>query len=186
MKRSVWLWITALCLLGVATGCNKPTPDTIRKGLNLAGEQGSYYGLVEWAKKNPAAAEETAQRLKASIDGTILPYLDGGDLPTSDLVQEFVDSTLLDGLPEEVKTAIIAASYALELYLPIPSATEKLSLDQVSYIKSFLSGLSEGCGKFLAKDAAPKAPKWLKKAEKELNKSEPTKWLTGKTKKKIK
>lgn len=162
------------------TGCDKPTPTQIAKGLEIGGEQGSYFGLREWAKKSPEKANETAERLQKSLNEVILPYLNGANLPSSDLVQEFVDSSLLDGLPEEVKTAIMAASLALDLYLPVPDAGTNLTPDQLMYMKAFLGGLEKGCGKFLSGKAPRDLPKGVK-VSKDVKKNV---WLTGEKKKK--
>jgi len=143
------------------SGCDKPSPDTIRSVLNLTGKNGSYYGLKQWAKTDEPSAKECAAALSRNIKNVLIPYLDGGDLPSSAQVQEFLASSLFKDLKPVVKDAIIAASLALDAFLPVPGAGTFLKPDEVSYIKAFLTGLSEGCDAFLgAKSIA--GPVWLK------------------------
>jgi len=143
------------------SGCEKPSPESIRKMLKGAGENGAYYGLKEWAKKDEPSAKECATALTKNIKEKLLPYLNGGNLPSSDQVQAFLSSSLFTNVKPEVKQAIVLASMALDAILPIPGANTYLTEDQVSYIKAFLEGVSEGCDAFLGARNIIK-PVWLK------------------------
>lgn len=148
-------------VLAGLSGCEKPSPEAIRKMLKGAGENGAYYGLKEWAKKDEPSAKECAASLTKNIKEKLLPYLEGGNLPSSDQVQAFLSSSLFNGVKPEVKQAIILASMALDAILPIPSANAYLNADQVSYIKAFLEGVASGCDAFLGSRNLIK-PVWLK------------------------
>lgn len=168
--------VLALILFTVP-GCNKPSVDDTTRLISEAGQAGSFYGLREWAKKDKPAADETALRLADTIEGSLLPYLNQGNLPTADVVRELVDSTLFDNLKPEIADAIVAAAIALEVVLPAPAAGTYLTPEQVGYIKAFLSGVASGCRKYTAGADKVPVPKYKGK---DLPKE--TKWLTGKTK----
>jgi hypothetical protein len=166
MDRRSWLGAAgAAAVSGVAlttlSGCEKPSPDSIRKMLELTGQNGAYYGLKQWAKKDEASAKECAEALSTNITGTLIPYLDGGNLPSSEEVQAMLNSSLFKNVNPAVKDAIVAVSVALDAVLPIPKADSYLSKDEVSYIKAFLKGLADGCSRFLGSREMPKT-RWLK------------------------
>lgn len=150
--------------LTLLSGCEtpKPTPDQIRSILKSAGKSGSYYGLKKWAEKQEGPAKECASTLSANITGTLIPYLDGGSLPSSAEIQAFINSSLFKGVDPAVKEAILAASIALDAVLPIPAAGKFLGADEISYIKAFMVGLSEGCNKFLGATDKAIETVWLK------------------------
>lgn len=169
--------LVALPMLLVLPGCGKPSQAQIEKVLTEGGQAAAFYGLKEWAKKDKPAADEAADRLQRTIDDTILPYLNGADLPSSDLVREFVDSTLFQNIKPELADAIVTAAVALDVYLPAPDPTQKLSPVALAYLKAFLTGLSNGCDKYLK--GADKVP--VPKQAKDIHKLPKSKWLTGKT-----
>lgn len=166
-KKIAVMAASAVLLVGMLTltGCKPPSPATIKKGLTIAGQSGSAFGLRKWAEKDAPSAKECAAALKANIDNDLLPYLNGGNLPSSDQIQAFIQSSLFKNVKPEVKDAIILASVALDNALPIPAAGTYLKQDQVDYIKAFLSGISAGCADFLGtREIGPAAPKtnWVK------------------------
>jgi hypothetical protein len=127
---------------------NKPA---ILKLVETGASRGSYEGLKAWAKKNPEAAKEAAVALAGNLDN-FLGYLNGGNLGTSEEVEALMSSSLFKNVPDEVKTAILAASAVLDLYLPVPSASTSLNQDQVDYLKAFVTGLKKGVADFNSKD----------------------------------
>lgn len=139
----------ALTVMVTVPGCSKPSPDFIRKSLSTTGEQGTAFGLKKWAQTQPDSAKETANALKDNINNVLLPYLNGSTLPSSAEIQAFINSSLFKNVPDSVKEAIILASLALDSALPIPGSDTYLDADQLSYIKSFLTGVSTGCDDFL-------------------------------------
>lgn len=166
----------ALSLAMVATalvitpGCEKPVGQVIsdnsaliKRTLQTAGEQGAKLGLKKWAEKHPDAAKEAAVALSRNIDEKILPYLNGDVLGASDQVSELIDSSLFNGVPDEVKMGIQAAAVVLDLYLPIPSATENLNADHVAFLKAFMAGLKDGCDSFLGARTAKSERYWISK-----------------------
>lgn len=148
--------------LMVTPGCSKPSPDTIKKALRLAGKEGSRFGLKKWAEEKPEAARETATTLKKNIDEVLLPYLNGGQLPSSAEVQAFIQSSLFKDVDQKVKDAIILASVALDAALPIPGADTYLKAEHVEYLKEFMTGISEGCAEFLSRGAVGPRTNWIK------------------------
>lgn len=160
MDRRMFLGAAAVGgALVVIPGCDAPKidPAIITAGLKLAGSNGAFYGLQQWAKKDAASAGECAAALKQNIGDVLLPYLSGDTLPSSAEVQQMIDASLFKNVKDEVKEAILAISVALDAMLPIPDAGTFLKAEQVGYIKAFLGGLSDGCGKFLSKDKALKS-----------------------------
>ena len=176
--RTRLLISAALAALSIAllVGCSKPSPDDTAKLLKEAGQAGAFYGLKEWAKKDKPAADETALRLADTVKGTLLPYLNQGELPTADVVRQLIDSTLFENLKPEIADAIVTAAIALDAVLPAPAPNTYLTAEQINYIKLFLTGVADGCDKYTkgAKDVP--IPKHKTKDLKE------SKWLTGKTK----
>lgn len=160
------IWVGIVIGLVSLSGCDKKVnPEVIRSGLRLTGKYGSAFGLKKWGEKDPTSAKECATALAANIKGTLIPYLDGGNLPASSEVQAMINSSLFKNVNPAVKEAIVAASVALDAVLPIPAADKYLDANQVSYIKAFLTGLSEGCDQYLGTlegkaQAAP--PTWIK------------------------
>jgi hypothetical protein len=127
---------------------NKPL---ILQTVQIASSRGSQEGLKAWAKKKPEAAKEAADALAKNLDD-ILAYLNGGTLGSSEAVDTFINSSLFNNVPDEVKTAVLAASAVLDLYLPVPSADTALNQDQLDYIKAFVTGLKQGVTAFNSKD----------------------------------
>ena len=181
MKRKICIagFFAAAAVFFLA-GCNNPpSPADTNKLIKEAGQAGAFYGLKAWAKNDKPAADETALRLAQTIEGSLIPYLNQGDLPTADVVRELIDSSLFADLKPELADAIVAAAIALEVVLPAPAPDTYLTPDQVGYIKAFLSGVSSGCAKYTKGDKNVSIPKYKGALPKE------TKWLTGKTKKKV-
>ena len=150
-----------LCLLPAC----KVDPNVIRASLQTGGNVGASLGLSQWAKKDPADAKQCALALSKNINEVLLPYLNGSNLPSSAEIQAMLNSTLCNGVKPEIKAAIMAASIALDSFLPIPSTTTYLNADQVSYIKAFLCGVGDGCDAFLGNQReikTTKVPVWLK------------------------
>lgn len=147
-------------MLVVTQGCNKADIDAaikknkplILQTVRTVASRGSEEGLKAWAKKNPAAAKEAADALAVNLT-SVVAYLNGGNLGSSEAVQTVVNSTLLtDKIPDEVKTAILAASAVLDLYLPVPDAVTALNQDQLDYLKAFVEGLQTGVNNFNNRD----------------------------------
>lgn len=159
MKRVLCVLLLACCVFSI-NGCNGPdaaqveqiikkNKDQILKGINLASSQGVRYGMKKWAEKNPTAVTETATTLRRNLNEQLIPYFIGGqELPSTAEIREFINSSLFKDVPAEVKMALVAASAMLDAYLPVPSSTTYLNVDQVDYIKAFLTGVSSGLDGF--------------------------------------
>ena len=165
--RNLAVVLFAFCLV-IPAGCKgtSQTPDgpTLGQDINvyiaknktsiltvvkLAAEVGTERGLKEWAKKNPAAAAEAAVALNKNINDVLYPYFkDAGKMMTAEEVQELLDSSLFNNVPDVVKVAVIAASAVLDFYLPIPDSGTYLTQDQKDIIAAFLDGVQEGCKDF--------------------------------------
>lgn len=151
------------------TGCSFSAPSQTLL-LQTASETATYTALKN--VESPQVANETATALKTNINATLLPYLSGGNLPSSEIISAFINSSLFSNVSPGIKAAIILASAALDALLPVPSANTYLSSTHISYIKAFLVGVSLGAddflsGKSLTKDIPPgkrREPKinWLK------------------------
>ena len=170
-----WRWVSMRagvpCAMLVAftlmvvgmTGCDKKVdPEVVRSALRLTGKYGSNFGLKKWAEKDPKSAKECATALSANIKGTLIPYLDGGNLPSSSEVQAMINSSLFKNVNAAVKEAIVAASVALDAVLPVPKADTYLTAEHVSYIKAFLTGLSQGCDQFSSDKPQAEVNVWIK------------------------
>jgi uncharacterized protein YceK len=151
------MMLLSFVMLFLLSGCSK---ENVEKSLKMAGSTGTYYGLKKWSEKKPEAAKETAAALSRNVRTVLIPYLDGGKLPISSEVQEFINSSLFKDVSAEVKEAVVLASVALDAVVPVPSA-EKLKDEHVLFIKAFLTGVADGCDKFLGKSGDIKT-NWLK------------------------
>lgn len=157
-RTSLGLAVAMVLLFGV-TSCDKPDKNTTLNLLKSGASTATNFGLRKWSEKDAPGAAECAKTLKANINDVLLPYFNGGNLPTSTEVQTLLNSSLFKNVKPDVKDAIVAASIALDAVLPVPGS-DKLNQDQVDYIKAFLSGVADGCDKFGSKDV-PKH-NWLK------------------------
>lgn len=149
-RMPISMAVAMIFLFGV-TSCNKPDKDTTIKLLKSGASTATNFGLRKWSEKDAPGAMECAKALKTNINDVLLPYFNGGNLPVSSEVQALLNSSLFKNVKPDVKDAIVAASIALDAVLPIPG-TDKLNQDQVDYIKAFLSGIADGCGKFTSKE----------------------------------
>lgn len=160
------IWVAATLALITLPGCEtKVDPEVIKTALRMSGKYGANFGLKKWGEKEPAGAKECAVALATNIKGTLIPYLDGGKLPASSEVQAFINSSLFKNVNPAVKEAIVAASVALDAVLPVPKADTYLDANQVAYIKSFLTGLQQGCDQYIGQSegkAQAEAPTWIK------------------------
>jgi hypothetical protein len=161
------IWVGITLALITLPGCEaKIDPSVIRTSLQMTAKYGTAFGLKKWSEKEPAAAKEAATALSANITGTLIPYLDGGKLPSSSEVQAMITSSLFKNVNPAIKDAIIACSVALDAVLPIPAADTYLDANQVSYVKAFLTGIKQGCDQYIGnaegKAQADKAPVWIK------------------------
>ena len=161
------IWVGIVLSLVTLPGCDKQIdPSVIRTSLQMTAKYGTAFGLKKWGEKEPAAAKEAATALTANITGVLIPYLDGGKLPSSAEVQAMINSSLFKNVNPAIKDAILACSVALDAVLPIPDAKTYLNADQVSYVKAFLTGIKQGCDGYIgAADGqvqAEKPPVWIK------------------------
>ncbi len=111
---------------------------------------GTNQGLKAFAKTNAPGATEAAETLKKSIDETLLPYLNGATVLASTEIKRLLKSSLLvSKVPQMIRDAISAASGILDAFLPIPAASATLSVDQIDYIRGFVTGVGAGCDDFI-------------------------------------
>jgi len=148
MRKSIALIV--LVTLTFLSGCNKPDKSTIIKSLYTTSKIATDFGLEKWYKTKPDGSVECAKTLMKNIDEVLLPYLNGGTLPTSTEVQTFLKSSLFKNVDPEIKDILKTASLALDAFLPVPSSESYLTADEIDYIKSFLSGVKDGCKQFLS------------------------------------
>jgi hypothetical protein len=137
-----------VCLPLLLFGCKKPTPEQIEAAISIVAYNGTYQGLKYWAKTNPAGATEAATALSRNLNDEIIPYLNGASLKTSAEINEFISSSLFKNVPDQIKSAIVAAAAILDMYLPIPSAST-LKPEQLMYLKAFMVNVKKGSDKFL-------------------------------------
>jgi hypothetical protein len=161
------IWVGVTLALVTLPGCEaKIDPSVIRTSLQMTAKYGTAFGLKKWGEKEPAAAKEAATALTANITGVLIPYLDGGKLPSSAEVQAMINSSLFKNVNPAIKDAILACSVALDAVLPIPSADTYLDANQVSYVKAFMTGIKQGCDGYIGnaegKAQAEKPPVWIK------------------------
>jgi predicted small secreted protein len=161
MKKTVAIAVLFCCAF-LTPGCKTTIPSgedintyiaahksSIANLIKMGAEVGTENGLKAWAKKDPAAAKEAALALSKNVSDQILPYFkDGSQLLTADEVQELLDSSLFDKVPDPVKVAVIAASAVLDYYLPIPDSGTYLTQDQKDLVAAFLEGVRDGCDDF--------------------------------------
>lgn len=124
---------------------NKPL---ILSAINLAGESGTLFGLQQIAKNNLATANEVADSVKKTIDGIVLPYLNGADGHTAGMIKTFLLSSLFNNLNPFVRDGIAFGSSILDGYLKIPSADHIINAEQKEYYIVFFTAVSRGCGDF--------------------------------------
>jgi len=161
VKTRTAVGLLVMGILAASLVSCKSDPANTRLALSMAGKEGALLGLKQWAKKDAPAATECAVALRENITKSLLPYLDGGKLPSSSEIQAAINSTLFKKVPDEVKDTILTASLILDSFLPVPGADTYLNADQVGYLKAFLTGLSDGCDAFTSK-AIEKPRNWLK------------------------
>jgi len=146
-----------LCLLFLCSACTKTTkplgpkaidPEVLTTITNVT-QSGVSLALFEWAKKNPAAAKECATNLSSNLTQQLLPYFQGqAKLKTAAEVQQFLQTSLCDKLPVEVRVAIVACFGIVDKYLPIPDDKTYLNQDQINLIVALLTGIRNGCDQF--------------------------------------
>jgi len=191
-------FVLALCaMLFLLSACTKstgptdPTQPSLGQDINayikahkssiinlikMGADVGTDKGLEAWAKKNPDGAKEAALALSKNINDQLLPYFkDGASMLTAEQVQELLDSSLFNNVPDTVKVAVIAASAVLDYYLPIPDSGTYLTQDQKDLVAAFLEGVRAGCDDFTTPSA-----KALKKVEKDEKLPDPPKFAHNK------
>lgn len=173
MRRIGLVMLTAVFVMGLSfTGCSTSgTTDakiteiiqqnkaTILKAIEAISHSGVDAAFKKWTKADPAAAAEAATALNKNITEQLLPYFGGAQLKSSAEVQEFLNSSLFKNVKDEVRTAIVAAAVVLDIYLPVPSTTDKLTQDQVDYIKAFLTGVQKATESY--KEQPKSKPMWI-------------------------
>lgn len=153
MKILLLLCVFTVGTLVIMPGCGdtgkviEDNKDVILATLKLTASKGTQAGLKKWSKSNPDAAKEAATALARNLKDQVLPYLDGEELKASAEVNEFINSSLFKDVPDEIKSAVVAAAEILDLYLPIPGS-DKLNQTHVEYLKAFLTGVQEGAARF--------------------------------------
>ncbi len=140
------VFATVIMALLFTPGCEKPSENQIAALTRVAGREGTRFAIAEIEKQDPKAAAEAARKLAKNIDEQILPYLQGeGKLQSSALVADFINSSLFkEDVPKPVRSAVVAASAILDLYVPVPDAS-KLKPEHLKYMVAFFSGVREGC-----------------------------------------
>ena len=88
-----------------------------------------------------------AAKIKTLVTGSALPYLNGSSSATSAAINGFISSQLVT-LPGEAQSLISLAAVVLDNYIPAPSASTVLSVDQLAYVKAFFDGLNDGASNF--------------------------------------
>jgi hypothetical protein len=116
--------------------------------LLIVSETGTAEGLRRLAKSNPAAANETADTLRISIEQNILPYLNGAQAHTAAEIKTFLATSLFANLNPMIKDAISLGATILDGYLKIPNASAYLTADKKDYAIAFFTGMSKGCSDF--------------------------------------
>lgn len=138
--------------------------STIIKTIGNVTPLGVNQGFKQWAKKNSAAATEAATALSNNIETQLVPYFDGDKMMTSGQVQDLLETSLFNKVPDEAKLALVTAFAVLDYYLPVPDSATYLTKDQKDIIIAFLNGVKKGCDNFTAtKEIKPKrSTSWVR------------------------
>ena len=125
---------------------NKPIVMTV---VQVGSTKGVEAAFKKWAEKDPIAAKEAATALSKDFTLNVLPYLDGkADFKTQDEIDTFLNSSVVDKFPDEVKELISNSFLVLDLYIKVPDANT-LKPEYLDYLRSFIVGVRNGCDKFL-------------------------------------
>ncbi len=171
MKQS----IAVLCLVVALSGCHNPfhspapvstvpgtttsDPNAARNAqiIQVATAQAVALGLNVYANEGHRdEALVIATKIKEMVGSSALAYLNGTTGASSAAVNTFMNSQFVN-LPGEAQSFISLAATLLDTYLPAPSANSVIDADQLSYIKAFFQGLSDGATQFAANPPAVKA-----------------------------
>lgn len=102
--------------------------------------------LASWSASNNQAATHIATALKANIEATLLPTLNGNSVSFTAATGAVVGSLYLN-VPQVVSVSIQAASMVLDHYYSIPGVQES---DKVDFIRAFVQAVDDGCTRYLA------------------------------------
>lgn len=176
-----------LCLLFLCSACTKSTkpdkpigskaidPEVLTTITNVT-QSGVSLALFEWAKKNPAAAKECATNLSSNLTQQLLPYFQGqAKLKTTAEVQQFLQTSLCNKVPVEVKVVIVVCFGIVDKYLPIPDDKTYLSQDQINLIVALLTGIRNGCDQFGSTTEANVASRTAKAPD--VKKADESRWV---------
>lgn len=105
-------------------------------------------GLSAWAQQNNKTATEVAQGIHTDCSTILIPYLNGGTLPTADLVLAFIKTNVGKNLPPLVQLGLQGAALVLDQFVTIPNVA--LSGDQLDILKAFVNAIDQGAADYLA------------------------------------
>ncbi len=188
----VLLFIASLCgCTHVQVSTGSALPDLAVSGIvNLVGPTATYYAGKEAAiiglhQLTPDNGRVVAGDIIVASDAATA-YLQGGNLPTADIVNQVVTGHFAN-LDPAIATMIASVSGTLGSY--VPNYSTYLTENQTAYLLKFVAGLHDGATAYLADNTVKIAPKYsLKKeqdkAEKKLRRIEAERgvyppWFSG-------
>ena len=139
------------CLLAVAfvlTGCNKPTPDQIVKGIDALAPTLVLEALNEAAVKAPDSTKKDAALISLVIHTDVQPYLNtAAGLPAPIVVRQVKDLLAKKINPQyllPIATVIGLATFNIDLTAPAMTANE------LNYTTHSINAIAAGCDAFVA------------------------------------
>lgn len=117
--------------------------------LHAAGYEASLLGL----KKLQPETGKIVAGVVVTVSADAIKYLDTGNLPTADIVNQTITGIFGDSLDPLVLAELDAVAETLGRY--VPSSAQYLTADQIGYLKAFLQGLQDGARAYLADQNTP-------------------------------
>lgn len=94
--------------------------------------------------------------LKASLEGDILPWLQGtAPLSSGNSTAQLLDQKLLAKMPADVKLAIKGTLDTAVALLNVPAASSTINPVDLGYLVAAVQGMDDACNAFLATPTTP-------------------------------
>lgn len=158
-----------ICLLTVQSGCGSssqnaatgtdPTVSTTPVTVDVAGNVNKIQNLttaginlsfIGFGQSSPDTVKLAATDAIANVQGTILPFLNGGGNLSASAVQALVQDKVLSKFPSALQSGIELAAATLDAVLPEPTSDQVLTANELAYLKAFWTGVVNGSQQYLA------------------------------------